>query len=171
MVLIEIGEESIFIGQIGGAFRIHSLRVYGGTCRSFLRCPFSRGRRRSVYRGVRAFSSGRYEDSLLIATRWNFDVNRLVIIPLGVQEAIERVGDLVYEARAVFNGEVELGQSWSPTHKAACRVRNRHQPAEGVMVSPFGEPQSLDPRSQRRYAPYNGVSFAFGSRIVPFSVG
>ena len=39
------------------------------------------------------------------------------------------------------------------------------------MVCPYGERESLDARTQRRYAPYDGVAYAFGSRIIPFSVG
>ena len=107
----------------------------------------------------------------MIAVRWEFVVNRFVFIPLGGQDAGEGVGDLVYEARQVLNGEVELGQSESPTHQAASRIGNLHQPAEGVVFRPYGERESFDIRAQRRDAPYDGVTFAFGCRIVPFSVG
>ena len=171
MVLLEIGEESFCIGQIGGAFRIHSPRVRRSARRSFLRRSYSRCGCTLSWHDVRDFSSGRYEDGLVIAVRWNFVVNRFVFIPLGGQDAVEAVGDLVYEARAVLNGEVELGQTYSPTHKAASRIGNRHQPAEGVVVSPYCERESRDVRTRRRYAPYDGVTFARGCRMVPFSVG
>ena len=38
------------------------------------------------------------------------------------------------------------------------------------MVRPYGELESFDIRTQCRYAPYDGVTLAFGCRIVPFSV-
>ena len=107
----------------------------------------------------------------MIAARWDFVVNRFVIVPLGCQDAGEGVGHLVYEARAVLNGEVELGQPYSQTDKAASRIGNRHQLAEGVVVCPCGERESVDVRTQRHYATYDEVAFAFSCRIVPFSVG
>ena len=61
--------------------------------------------------GIRGFSSGRHEDGFIIAVRWYFVINRFFFIPLGVQDAGESAGDLVYEARAVLNGEVELGET------------------------------------------------------------
>ena len=76
--------------------------------RSFSRNSFSRCDCRLVWRDVRGFSSGHYEDGLVIAIRWNFVDNRLVVIPLGGQDTGEGVGDLVYEARKVLNGEIEL---------------------------------------------------------------
>ena len=45
-----------------------------------------------------------------MAVSWYFVVNRFVFMPLRCQYAGEGVGDLVHEARAVLNGEVELGQ-------------------------------------------------------------
>ena len=54
---------------------------------------------------------------------------------------------------------------------AATRVGNCHQPAEGIVVCPYGERESLNVQSKRRYAPYDGVAFAFGRGVVPFSVG
>ena len=58
----------------------------------------------------------------MIAVRWDFVVNRLVVVTLGYQDSGECVGDLAYETRAVLNGEVEIGQSESPVHKAASRI-------------------------------------------------
>ena len=46
----------------------------------------------------------------MIPVRWYFVFNRFVVIPLGGQDAGEGVGDMAHEARAVFYGEVELGQ-------------------------------------------------------------
>ena len=171
MVLLEIGEKSFFIRQLGGVFRIHSPRFRRGARYLLSRNSFPRGRCRSVVRDVRGLSSGRYEDGFLIAIRWNFVVNRFVVVPLGCQDAGEGIGDLAYETRAVLQGEVELGQSKSPTHKAASRIENRHQPAEGVVQCPYGELESLDVRTRRPYASYDGVTFAFGCRIVTFSAG
>ena len=166
MIPLEIGEESFFIDQIGGVFRIHPPPVRGGTRRSFSRSSFSRVGGRWVWRGVCGFPPGRYEDGLMIAIRWNFVVNQLVFIPLGGQDAGEGVGDLVYEARAVLNGEIELRKSLYPKQKSAGRIGNHHQPAEGVVVCPCGERESLGVWSQRSYAPYDGVAFAFGKPAI-----
>ena len=46
----------------------------------------------------------------MIAAIWDFVVNQFVVIFLGGQDAGEGVWDLVYEARSVLNGEVELGK-------------------------------------------------------------
>ena len=115
MVLSEFGEESFFIRQVGGAFRIHSLRVRRGARRSPPLHSFFRGRCRSVGCDVRGFSSVRYEHGLVITVRWDFVVNRFVVISRGGQDAREGVGNLLYEARAVLNGEDELEQPYCPS--------------------------------------------------------
>ena len=87
MALLRIGEETFFIDQIGGFFCGCSSRAGGGTRRSFSRNLFPSGGRRRDWRGVCGFSSGRYQDVLVIAIRWNFVVNQLAVISLGGRDA------------------------------------------------------------------------------------